>query len=240
MRTIAYTALHYGADYLGYAIRSVIDAVDAFYILYSSEGSHGHKTSEQCPDRMIDLYNIASGAAGDKLLWFNGVWAYEGQQRDDIHRLDPAADVVLVVDADEIWPADAVKAALAPSPYRNHRMPMVHFWRSFYRAVLHDPAFPTRVIRPKGEGDTTLQAPPICHMGYAQRSELVRYKQAVHGHKNEWRRDCDWYQERFAANAQQDCHPVGSEYWNPEKVNPLHFMPDFMAEHPYAALDVIP
>ena len=36
MSVAAYTALHYGSPYLGAAIRSVIDSVDSYYILYAA------------------------------------------------------------------------------------------------------------------------------------------------------------------------------------------------------------
>ncbi len=44
---------------------------------------------------------------------------------------------------------------------------MIHFFRSFYRAVLHDPAYPIRVIRPKYTGgEVTYVGRSIAHMGY--------------------------------------------------------------------------
>lgn len=253
MRTIAYCALHYGTDYLGYAIRSVIDHVDQLIVAYSDVGSHGHRTDIPCPDRMETLYEIARRAAGEKLLWHANRWDYEGQQRDFAVELAKQndADVVLVVDSDEIWSEHAVDWVVnwvdehlwSMKAMRDWRMPMIHYWRSFHRAVLHDPAFPVRVIIPKcKEGARTLPMHdfPINHMGYAQRSEIVRYKLLTHGHKNEFRHDVDWFNDVFMANRQTDTHPVGSEYWNPETVNPMDYMPEFMQKHPYYNLDVIP
>lgn len=246
MKTIAYTALHYGADYLGYAIRSVIDHIDEYHVLYTPVGSHGARTDRPCPDSAETLYNIASTAAGAKLHWHAGMWDYEGQQRDAIHAIVPDADVVLVLDADEIWPYDLVMGCIANADLnvRTWRTPIIHFWRSFYRAVLHDPAWPVRAIYPKHTNGingtySSMHLHPICHMGYAQRSELVEYKQHTHGHKGEWRKD-DWFNTVFMANAQTNCHPVGSEYWNPEPVNPLDYMPEFMKDHPYFNMEVIP
>lgn len=142
---------------------------------------------------------------------------------------------------------------------------MIHYWRSFHRAVLHDLAFPTRIIFPKmpvgemthsahhmhkpsPERGTTIvpgffTSPigrlSINHMGYAQRPVTVGYKQYVHGHRNEWRQDIDWFRDRYLANAQADCHPVNVNYWNPEAVQPLDYMPSWMTEHPYFGLEVI-
>lgn len=248
MKIIAYTALLYGSDYLGYAIRSVIDHVDEYHVIYdqTGHGSHGHTTERECPDKRWDLINIATNAAGDKLRWHDGQFAHEGYQRDAIHQYAPDADVILVVDADEIWPADPfLDYALGFAKSNNFqriRIPMIHYWRSFHRAVLHDPAYPERIICPNARRETiTLPSDGrfINHMGYAQRSEIVEFKQHTHGHKGEWRKD-DWFSTVFMANTQTNCHPVGSDYWQPEQVNPLDYMPAWMADHPYFNFEVIP
>jgi hypothetical protein len=253
MKIVSYTALLYGVDYLEWAIRSVIDHVDEHHILYTAIGSHGHRTDRPCPDSRDDLYAAAVRGAGDKLRWHEGEWPYEGAQRESIHQYAPDADVILVVDADEVWDEAiaSVSRKIAPE-VRNVRVPMVHFWRSFHRAVIHDPAFPVRLIFPQApSGEQTLGGayrvpdmievhPVISHFGYAQRAEIVEYKQHTHGHRNEWRRDVDWFNDKFLANAQTDTHPVGSDFWNPETVNPWDYLPEFMKAHPYADMDVIP
>lgn len=249
MKVIAYTALLYGKDYLYWAIKSVIDYVDEYHVIYDAtgHGSHGHVTDRECPDKRWELINQATAAAGDKLRWHDGgPFAHEGRQREAIHQYAPDADVILVLDADEIWHPLTVKGALSAvenNPQFNQwRVSIIHYWRSFYRCVLHDPAFPVRIIN-KRATDTrehhVVPGMPINHMGYAQRSEIVEYKQHTHGHKGEWRKD-DWFNTVFMANAQTTCHPVGSEYWNPEAVNPWDYMPEFMKNHPYANMEVIP
>lgn len=256
MNVIAYCALHYGTDYLEWAIRSVIDHVDEFWCLYTPIGSHGHRTDRVCPDSRDDLYAAAQRGAGDKLRWVEDTWPYEGAQRESIHQYAPDADAILVVDADEIWPEALASAAHSITvSERAVRLPIIHYWRSFNRAVLHDPAFPVRIIFPKNAGGEYTYRPRVVgadndiynarhavlnHMGYAQRSAIVEFKQHTHGHKAEWRRDVDWFNDKFLANAQHDTHPVGSEYWNPEHVNPLDYMPEFMKDHPYFGMEVIP
>lgn len=251
MKVVGFTALHYGRDYLGSAIRSIIDHIDEYHVAYSPIGSHGFRTDVPCPETRAELVSIAQQAAGDKLRWHDGQWAHEGLQRESIHQYAPDADVILVLDADEIWPAALVNAVIHyagtvqySDPRRFFRLPIVHFWRSFYRAVIHDPAYPVRVIFPRipeqrGTETAFAHKPPIAHMGYAQRSEIVNYKQLTHGHRNEWRKD-DWFNSIFMANRQTDCHPVGSEWWNPELVDPLQFMPAWMVGHPYFNMEVIP
>lgn len=242
MKVIGFTCLHYGKDYLEWAIRSVIDHVDEHWCVYSPIGSHGHRTDRVCPDTREELYAAAQRGAGSKLRWHTGIYKHEGEHRGMIHELAPDADVILVVDADEIWPSGMAETIVAlpanGAPIRLMRIKMIHFWRSFYRAVLHDPAWPVRVIYPHAtsvaSGEFALSvAGSILHMGYAQRPEIVEYKQHTHGHKGEWRRDCDWFNDVFMANRQTDCHPVGSQYWNPEFVQPLDYMPEWMQFHPY-------
>lgn len=241
MKIIAYTALAYGSPYLPWAIRSVIDHVNEYYVLYSADGSHGHKSTLLLPESESrdNLHRLAKLVAGDKLRWVDGSWTQEGQQRDSIHEIAPDADVILVLDYDEIWSGVSDLINLAHG-HAISRVSMVHFWRSFHRAVLHDPAYPERILCPGAESKVqTLHIAPIAHLGYAIPSELMAYKRGIHGHKAQFRTDIDWWAERWVVNAQQDCHPVGSEYWNPEHVNPLDYMPDFMRAHPYFNREVI-
>lgn len=244
---VAYTALHYGSCYLSYAIRSVIDAVDKYVILYSVDGSHGVKSTMPLPqsESRERLENIAYRASQGKLEWVDGEWSYEGQQRDTIYTLYSNAEVILVLDYDEIWSTGLAEQSIAKAktlPHKYFRLPMIHYWRSFHRAVMHDPAWPVRLIRPRLEGDNALAIKPelvINHLGYAIPSWLLDYKMAIHGHRGQWRQDINWRQERWEANAQQDCHPVGSEHWNPEPIAPYVYMPGWMSEHPYANQDII-
>lgn len=248
MKVVGFTALHYGRDYLAYAIRSIIDHIDEYHVAYTAIGSHGHRTDVKCPETRDELYAIASAVAGSKLRWHDGEWSYEGAQRDSIHQYAPDADVILVLDSDEIWGEGLAESVLSAA-YQGiapkiTRVGIIHYWRSFYRAVLHDPANPVRMIYPKahgGEGTLDLRHKfqVINHMGYAQRPEIVEYKILTHGHKNEWRHDVDWFKDRYMANAQTDTHPVGSEYWNPERVDPLDYMPRWMLDHPYYHMQVI-
>jgi hypothetical protein len=246
-KTIAYTALHYGADYLAWAIRSIIDYVDEYWVLFSPVGSHGHSTSAVNPDHAADLFEIAQQAAGDKLRWYSASpyqWKTEGEQREYIHTLVPDADVILVLDADEIWSdglaVEAIEFAQT-TQVKTIRLPFIHLWRSFRRGFAHDPAYPTRVIVPKNaDGDALLSTDKrIWHFGYAQRSEIVEYKIGTHGHRGEWRKDCDWLNDVFLANRQFDCHPVGSDFWNCEDIDQSQ-LPTVLTDHPYRKLDIIP
>lgn len=250
MHIVCYIALLYGKCYLNHAIRSIIDDVDAVYVLYSPTGSHGHRTDVPCPDTKDDLYAIASQAAGEKLRWFDGTWTHEGEQRDSIYEIAPDADVIVVLDADELHPPGFIRSAIEAtkdSGVHDVRLPFIHLWRSLKQAILHDPAYPVRIIYPRNPTGTSMTFTPdqslpllgrvVWHAGYAQRSEIVRYKLETHGHKNEFRQDCDWFNDIFMNSLRTtDLHPVGSDSWSWEEVE----IPEFMKDHPYANLEIIP
>lgn len=235
---VAYSALAYGIEYLGWSIRSIIDYVDEYHILYAAQGSYGHRTSEPCPDNRDDLLRIAREAAGHKLFWHDGDWHHEGQHRNTIHKVAPHADIIISLDFDEIWQPGLIQQAIETAQrgnVRRWRIPFRHYFRSFYRCILHDPSYPERVYNTHfADGVEQLETPfAVNHMGYAIRPSLARWKWLIHGHKNELRRDCDWFVERYLANAQRDCHPCGNQYWNAEFVNPLDYFPEQIQEHPY-------
>lgn len=251
MKIVAYTALKYGKDYLGYAIRSMINHVDEYHVLYATQPSHGHSSDLPCPDTEAELHEIAWQAAGTKLRFHYGNWQYEGQQRNAILDYAPDADAIISVDSDEIYSEKLIEnityyagSVGNHAPYRYIRVPFIHYWRSFNRCVLHDPAYPARITFPHidakyGESSWDEFTGVVNHMGYATTPEIVAYKWQIHGHKDELRHDVNWYQDVFMANRQYDCHPVGSEYWNPETVNPLDYMPHWMSEHPFYNMKVI-
>lgn len=237
---VGYVCLHYGTCYLEWSIRSVIDDLDRLYVLYSPEGSHGHKSSIPCPDKREDLLAAAQRGAGDKLEWVDaGVFGYEGQHRDTIHKLAPTADVIVRLDYDEIYPEGLLRHILflvRNTTARRYRIPFIHFYRSFNTAILHDPAYPEIVTVPSRlDSEMTLPTDPVAHMGYAIPAYLMRYKLSIHGHKNELRMNADEYTDSIYLNRDRvtDLHPVGSEHWNIERVDPLDYMPTWMQEHPY-------
>jgi hypothetical protein len=245
MKTVAYCALHYGKPYLSYAIRSVIDAISEFHVLYSDKPSHGYTSIYTCPDTEDELHQIAWDAAGTKLRWHKDTWQQENQQRNSISNYAPDADVVLVVDSDEAYADGLADEAIAygiGAGCNQLRLPFTHMWRSFKRGFAHDPAYPTRIVFPKQRGQTITMPTTkrVWHYGYAQPSDIVWYKTSgIHGHQAEFRHDVNWFQDIFMANRQYDCHPIGSEYWNCEDID-LTNLPSVLQDHPYKDLDLIP
>lgn len=248
MKIVSLSILHYGREYLKYALQSVHDAVDLQYVLYTPQGSHGHRTDATCPDTREQLIECAIAGAGSKLRWHEGVYTNESEHRAMIHQLEPDADVIIVCDADECYSERLLNDLMAyistaeDTPQRL-RLPFWHYWRSFKRGFMYDPALPERVIFPKvtnGMKETFHGSGGVVHhMGYSQRSEIVQYKQLTHGHKAEWRKDVDWFTDVFMANRQYDCHPVGSDAWNAEDMD-ASALPRVLSDHPYREMDVIP
>lgn len=239
---ISLTVLHYGASYLRWALKSVIDYVDFAYVLYSPHGSHGHMADIPCPETRERLFAEAILGAGRKLRWYDGDWKREHEHRGAIHQVCPEADQIIVLDADEIWPEGLIHHMAGGVWQKELRISLVHFWRSFHRAVIDDGAAPIRVICPKEEPAGSMPIAPIecgriAHMGYAQPEDITAYKILTHGHFSEWRPD--WYESRFLANAQHDCHPTNVDYWNPVEVDPMDYLPEWMSEHPFYDRKVI-
>lgn len=264
MKIVGMMALHYGIDYLPYAVRSIIDVVDEMWFVHTPVGNHAGGPSElPLPEaeHPACLYEVAREAAGKRFRWYShSGWHTEGDQRDTIFQLAPDADRILVVDSDEIYGPGLAEAAIRASAsrpdVRNWRLPFIHLWKDFYHAILHDPAYPTRLINPHTpNGDATFDAEAhdrakrellnrtldhtpefhtrVVHCGYAINPELMRYKMTIHGHRSELRKDIDWLRDRYLnPAAKTDLHPVGSVYWNAEPIDPFVYLPAFMAEHP--------
>jgi hypothetical protein len=249
-KVAAIICLHFGADYIAHAMHRVADVVDDYYVQYSPVASHGHASPVPCPETYEQLSGVVRSAIeqiNKPLYWHTGYWNSEGDQfKEAMRRSD--ADIVVKLDADELWSPGLLAAVIEQGIERNvyeMRVPLWHYWRSFHKAFTHDPAAPGRVyLRMIRDGASTFNKPAdmpedftIHHFGYALPVALMRYKVQSHGHMNQFRRDCDWINDVYAANRQQDCHPVGSEYWmQTEDVTP----PEFLHDHPFYGLEVIP
>lgn len=247
-KIVAYSCLLYGACYLEAAVRSIINDVDEYFVLYTDVGSHGHQASTPSPDSEATLHAIAERSAGSKLRWINGRWGTEGQQRDYIQVVAPDADIVVPLDYDEVWEEGllwrAIDATRERPDIRRWRIPFRHYYRSFYWCILHDPAYPHRVYNMRAaDGEATLDTSlAVNHFGYAIPPALMRFKWEVHGHKNELRHDVNYFADVYEANRRTDCHPCGNVAWNAEWVQPFmqpFFLPEYMVDHPYAKLEVI-
>lgn len=243
MKIIGCLALFYGLDTVELAIKSVIDYCDRLVVLYALAPSHGQASDAPALEHAADLYEACKRAAGDKLHWYADTWEHEGKQRDTVYTLAPDADYIITIDADEIYAPglvpDMLAFAMANPPVRQYRVPFIHAYRNWHSAILHDPAYPIRMVNPRIEGgENTVQTDKrVFHVGYAQSQRIIKGKLDFHGHKNEFRRDCDWFQDIYLnENRTTDLHPVGSDAWNVEAINPRDYLPGYALEHPWAKI----
>jgi hypothetical protein len=245
-RTVAAViCLHFGLPYIEYAMRSVLDVVDEFYVMYSPVANHGvFVEGLTCPESRDSLTEAVFSVAPECTRWFEyGHWRSEGEQFKAAWE-HTNADVIVKLDADEIWSPGLLADAIAHGvrqQTREIRVPLRHYFRSFYKAFTSDPAAPGRIyVREFETGETTYtpyyERDRIHHFGYSLPVNLMRYKWRTHGHRPEFRRDCDWFEDVYVANRQTDCHPIGSDSWmQTEDVVP----PAFLLDHPFAKLSVI-
>ncbi len=251
MKVHSLTILHYGADYLPYALRSVYNSVDQCHIFFTPTPSHGHQTNTPPIETKKELVQAAYAYDPDeKVRWYRMTdVTQEGPQRDLALQTVQAAgaDLVVVVDCDEIWNADHLAFVLSviwqKGTVRNNLVNMIHFWRSFNWAC-YDEGWPVRVIDLRHSGGVEYQPGAmgrVYHFGYAIRDAVMRYKWQIHGHKNEFREN--WLNEKWLNwipdTPAWDCHPTnGKGFWNAEKFDKEN-LPEFMRAHPFYNLDKI-
>jgi len=232
LRISGYMALHYGADYANWAVRSVIDAVDEFHVVYAPRPSHGTMTHLSPPDSKNSL--LAAVMVSPKIRWHEVNFRQEGRHRD--HALSLCrGDLALVVDYDEVWDSNTLDAVLrfaADNPQRDTLVGCRTLWRS-HGWLCEDPMQPVRVIKRSGQGVAAypLDAGRFWHFGYAVRDQVVRYKMAVHGHIGEWRHR--WYEDKWSPwPPVKDVHPTCRNTWDPEPFD-RRLLPEIIRDHPW-------
>ncbi len=253
MRVMSYSIVHYGKDFLPYALKSVYPFVEKSYVLYTSHPSHGHSSELINPESRDEIMASIPADQWGKLTWVDtdGFWN-EGPQRDYAVKTltEAGADIILVTDYDEIHYPDVLEKMLKEvwdrNISRNWLCNMVHFWKSFNFACLDD-GWPVRLIDTRHRTGTNYISPTdfgkILHFGYAIKNETMRYKLSLHGHKDELRPN--WYEEKWLAwPPPKDCHPTngikqdGTGWWDPVPFDKA-LLPEFMRRHPFYNLDKI-
>ncbi|MHA2344344.1 MAG: hypothetical protein ACXADW_21005 [Candidatus Hodarchaeales archaeon] len=252
MKVHSLTILHYGADYLSSALRSIYHSVDQCHIFYTPTPSHGHSTNIPPIETREELRQAAYAYDPDyKVKWYDmhGI-KFEGNQRDlALATVEAAgADIVVVVDCDEIWPDKLLNIFLDEMKNinaRNWLVNMIHFWRSFNWGC-YDEGWPVRIIDLRfNEGTQYLSKTigQVYHFGYAVTDRVMNYKWQIHGHKNELRPN--WFSTHWAFWPPLDnCHPTngrneeGKPFWIPEPFD-KNKLPEFMRQHPFWGLEKI-
>lgn len=248
MKVIAYYALHYGREYLKWSLRSVLPFVDAIHIFYTEYPSFGYYTEEKCHEARENIMStIGEFLELDCVHWhdYGRKYSNEGMHRDYClnYVTNLGADIVLPVDADEVYAPDVIEQLLKVAGNggaRYCRVNMMHFWRTF-EFVCYDEACPVRAVNVNvcGDSDAYVDSKWKCwHFGYAQTPKTVNYKSKIHGHLSEWRQG--WFENKFLSwkVGVNDVHPTNVDFWNPV---PFDYTSDkefglLMSDHPYYAL----
>jgi hypothetical protein len=253
MKVHSLTILHYGKDYLPYALQSIYHSVDQMHVFYTPTPSHGHQANIPPIESKKELQAAAYTYDPDsKVKWYDmfGV-THEGPQRDLALQTVQAtgADLVVVLDCDEIWQRDVLELFLSEiwnkGADRNNLVNMIHFWRSFNWAC-YDDGWPVRIIDLRYSSGTHYlprDAGRVFHFGYAITDRVMCYKWQIHGHKNEMRPG--WLENIWSAwPPPDDCHPTngrnerGEPFWTPKPFDKAR-LPIFMNAHPFWRLEKI-
>lgn len=254
MKVHSLTILHYGKDYLSYALRSVYHSVDQLHVFYTPTPSHGHSTNIPSIETKEELMQAAYAYdPDDKIRWYDvlGVVS-EGPQRDLAFKTVEAAgaELVVVVDCDEVWPQNTLSCFLSDiwknGTVRNNLVNMIHFWRSFNWAC-YDQGWPVRIVDLRYDSDKPIindirylsnEIGRVYHFGYATTDRVMSYKWKIHGHKNELR--SEWFDHKWSRwPPPDDCHPTNREnFWEPEPFD-KEKLPEFMRQHPFYGTEKI-
>lgn len=254
MKIAASIQIHYGSEWIRWVIDSVIGQVDKVFVFYTSKPTHGHSTDLVNPDDWAMIAEAIRGIQGDlSKVDFTDItnrnFPHEGEQKSFANKLlyTQGYDTILVVDADEVWDREVLASAIDTarnSNYNIYHISMFHYFRSLFWTC-EDAAMPIRIIKPLGTGAVYLPG-KVHHMGYAQSSDVIKYKYSIHGHKAEWRPD---YLDKVFMPwrpGMVDVHPTsGNGYWNPRRITDteLSNLQRVTDEHPFWDLgpeEVIP
>lgn len=249
---IGYSRVHYGKDYLSWAIRSALPYVDKFVVLYTHVPTFGHFTTLPNPDNRDELYEIARQAAGDKLDWREGL----PMTGKIIFELYPACTLLLELDADEVI-APEFAAQIVQDHHDGkltaplYRLPMLHLWRSFNYGCIHvDPqsgqeeplGWPIRLSTTANPTSAPVPYPDACerlyHFGYCRKQIDMDYKWGTSIHQTEIRKE--WWSEIWAKFPERlrDLHPVGVNVWNAEPID-RYSLPAILQDHPYFNMEKV-
>lgn len=258
MKHIAAIALHYGKEYLAWAVEAADAAELDVHIFYSPTPSYGFADpAMRCPDSEDELVAAANSRIGPRsVIWHRVENAHSEQvHRDQMLELarGHGAATMTVIDADEIWDpaclALAIQCAYDANRAGRWLARFHNFWRS-WKWTVRDSFRPVRIVdlRHPLTADAYLtedmQPLPVYHFGYAQSVATMSYKLSCHGHRSEFKPG--WFGGKFLgwtpAGPHDDLHPCVNNLWTAEPTDALTLAKaEFLLEgHPYRGLDVIP
>ncbi len=234
---LSYMPLHYGKSYLKESLQSIIDVVDKIVIIYSETPSYGHGTNIPCPEGEMELFNIAMPICGDKLIWRKEKFSTEGEHRSFIYNFKEGYDIIVAIDADEVYKTDELVKAINFCYYGDKRYygidGYINFWRSFSFHCI-DQFRPIRITNLQNDSGEGVVPCTIYHFSCAQSSDIINYKYEVHGHKNEirenWLRDI--YYGWTPQNNLKFLHPTSMDIWGEAIPFDKKTLPKSLKKHP--------
>lgn len=239
MRVIGLMTIHYGKEYLKESLLSIKNHCEKVVVAYTPKPSHGFGTTLQCPDTEDEIFNIATEVLGNKLIWdkYDNYHA-ENQHRRQVYNYSMGYDLVLTIDADEVFEPSKLDNALNyayTNPQRYYGIKgYINFWRSFNYAC-YDSFRPIRIENlAANNNDQNHECPlTIYHFSTAQSEAIMRYKYNIFGHASEIRPN--WLDNIHygwtPTNQLRDLHPVAIGLWNAVPYA-KHNMPEFLKQHP--------
>lgn len=238
MRVIGLLTIHYGKEYLKECLTSIKDHCEKVVVAYTPAPSHGFGTADQCPDSKDEIKSICESVLGNKLIWDENTYSQENQHRRQVHSYSMGYDLVLTIDADEVFEPSELSNALEyafKNPQRYYGIKgYVNFWRSFNWAC-YDGFRPIRIENLGANNNhQNLECPlSIYHFSTAQSEPVMRYKYKIFGHASEIKDGWldlihyNWSPE----NNFGDLHPVSIGLWNAVKFD-KETLPEFLKQHP--------
>jgi hypothetical protein len=249
MKLVGFTELVYGEDYLAYALRSAMPAVDEYFVAYSEEPLN-RRNPYQKPDdyeHMKDLAHSVASEFGKQLTWYEnpGNWGRYDQRHSVLGRVDEG-DIIILTDADEVWRDAGLQKAIDMAiggTVRFYRVDMYYHWRSFDHICRRSGELPLRLTNTayegkKGKPCQSLHKPVIHEFGFARSPRDMAYKMPSHGH---YHKDdsSSWFHDRWLpwtpeGGPREYLFPEGdgSRFRELQEYDKMK-LPEYMREHPY-------
>lgn len=239
--------IYYGTEYLRESLGSIVNHCDKIVVAYTHNPSHGHNSSRICPDTREDIYQIAKEVLGYKLIWDEQqFYPAENAHRNQVHKYSQGYDLVLSIDADEVFEQTELQTALEYAYNGTARRygikGYLNFWRSFNH-VCTDGFRPIRIENlNRNNNIQDLECPlTVYHFSTAQSERIARFKFNVFGHANELKPN--WLEGTYFGwnkdtNYLTDVHCVAYNIWNPQPFDKTK-LPYSLHQHPNFSKEVI-
>lgn len=239
MKVLGFMTIHYGLEYLKESLLSIKDHVEGMVISYVHKPSHGFKTILDCPDKAEDIRKVCEEVLGNKLIWDEAdFYGAENIHRSVVKKYSQGFDLILTIDADEVFEPTEINNALNYAYTHNERYyginGYLNFWRCFDYVCL-DGFRPIRIENLNNYNSMqNLNCPlTIYHFSTAQSKAVMEYKYSCFGHANEIKTD---YLEKVfykwtPENNFGDLHPVSINLWNAINYD-KNKLPEFLKKHP--------